>query len=90
MEQLKPSNFPEANIKLLKPVDMTDDECSSLFAFTDGRQCISCFKLNLRQKLSVLMHGTIWLSVLSGETQPPVWLDCSKTVFCEAKETKNE
>lgn len=26
-------------------------------------------------------NGKVWLSVLSGHTQPPVWLDCTKTVF---------
>lgn len=79
--QLIPSKFPEANRNLLKPDDMTDEECSSLWVYTDGRECVSCWKLNLRQRLTVLIHGTIWLGILSGKTQPPVWLDCDKTVF---------
>ena len=44
-------------------------------------QCISCWKLSWRQRIAALVHGRVWLSVLSGYTQPPVWMDCSKTVF---------
>lgn len=78
---LYPVKFPEANKNLLKPIDMTDEECSSLWVYTNGNECISCWKIPLRQRLSALIHGKIWLCVLSGQTQPPVWLECSKTVF---------
>lgn len=81
MSVLSPIKFPEANKNLLKPESMTDEECSSLWVYTDGTQCISCWKMSIKQRLSALMHGRIWLSVLSGYTQPPVWLDFSKTVF---------
>ena len=83
---MKPIKFKEANKNLLKPQDMTDEECSSLWVYTDGRECISCWKMNFRQRLSALIHGKVWLSVLSGYTQPPVWVDCAKTVFLEQKE----
>ena len=82
---MKAIKFKQANKNLLKPDSMTDEECSSLWVFTDGRQCVSCWKLNLKQRLSALFFGRIWLSVLSGYTQPPVWLDCTKTVFEERK-----
>lgn len=83
--QIEPIKFPEANKNLLKPDNMTDEECSSLWVYTDGRECVSCWKLNFRQRLSVLIHGKIWLGVLSGYTQPPVWLDCNNTVFVEGE-----
>lgn len=82
---MKPIKFAEANKNLLKPQNMTDEECSSLWVFTDGEQCISCWKMSFKQRLSALIHGKVWLSVLSGQTQPPVWVDCAKTVF-EQKE----
>lgn len=82
---MKAIKFKQANKNLLKPDSMTDEECSSLWVFTDGRQCVSCWKLNLKQRLSALFFGRVWLSVLSGYTQPPVWLDCTKTVFEEGK-----
>lgn len=78
---MKPIKFDEANKNLLKPQNMTDEECSNLWVFTDGRQCISCWKMSLKQRLSALIHGKVWLSVCSGQTQPPVWVDCCKTVF---------
>ena len=80
---LMPVKFPQANRNLTKPANMTDEECHSLWVYTDGSQCISCWKLTFWQKLAVLFHGTIWLSVLSGGSQPPVWLACDKTVFSE-------
>ena len=78
---LQAVRFPEANRNLLKPENMTDEECSSLWVYTDGCQCISCWKLSLLQRLAILLHGNLWLCVLSGGTQPPVWLSCEKTVF---------
>ena len=76
-----PVKFPEANRNLLKPDNMTDDECGSLWVHTDGVTCISCWKLSWRARLSALFHGRVWLAVLSGGTQPPVWIDATKTVF---------
>lgn len=78
-----PVQFKEANKNLLKPEGMTDAECSSLWVYTDGKQCISCWKLSWKQRIKALLFGKVWLSVLSGGTQPPVWLDCDKTVFEE-------
>lgn len=85
MSALNPVKFPEANKNLLKPDDMTDEECTSLWVYSNGKQCISCWKLTWKQRLLVLLYGRIWLSVLSGQTQPPVWLDCDKTVFLKDK-----
>lgn len=78
---MKPIKFDEANKNLLKPPNMTDEECSSLWVYTNGTQCISCWKMNWKKRLSALLFGKVWLSVLSGQTQPPVWVDCCKTVF---------
>lgn len=76
-----PVKFKEANLNLLRPNNMTAEECSSLWVYTDGKQCISCWKLSWKQRLKALLFGRVWLSVLSGTTQPPVWLDCDNTVF---------
>lgn len=84
---MTPINFREANKLLNKPTGMTDEECSLLPVFSDGEQCISCWKMTRKQRISALLHGKVWLSVLSGGTQPPVWLDCAKTVFREPDET---
>lgn len=84
-EPLHPIRFMEANKNLLKPDSMTDDECSSLFVYTDGHQCVSCWKMPLLARIQALLTGRVWLCVLGGSTQPPVWLACGKTVFNQNK-----
>ena len=78
-----PIKFKEANMILLKPESMTDEECRSLPVFIDGVECVSCWKLSWKERLSALVFGKIWLFVLNGKTQPPVRLACSDTVFTE-------
>lgn len=78
---MKAIKFKQANRNLTKPQNMTDEECSSLWVFSDNRECISCWKLSFRERLSALFFGRVWLSVLSGSTQPPVWLGCERTPF---------
>lgn len=73
--------FKEANKNLLKPESMTDEECGSLWVYSDGRQCISCWRLTWKERIKALLFGKVWLSVLCGYTQPPVWLACDGTVF---------
>lgn len=82
---MKPIKFEEANKELLKPESMTDEECSSLWIYNDGRECVSCWKLSFKERLAALLFGRVWLSVLSGHTQPPVWLACCRTVFMKVK-----
>lgn len=78
---MKPIKFKQANKNLLKPNNMTDEECSSLWVYCDGQQCISCWKLTFKERIKALFFGNIWISVLSGVTQPPIWLNANKTVF---------
>ncbi len=78
---MEPMKFDESNKDLLKPQGMTDEECGSLPVWTNGKECISCWKMNWRERLSALCFGKIWLSVLSGQTQPPVSLMAAKQIF---------
>ena len=78
---MKPVKFKEVNKNLLKPNSMTDEECSSLWVYSDGQQCVSCWKLGWKERLTALFFGKVWLGILSGNTQPPVWLACTDTVF---------
>ena len=80
---MKPIRFEQANKNLLRPANMTDEECSSLWVYTDGKQCVSCWRMTWKQRIKALLYGKIWLAVMSGQTQPPVWIDCEKTVFSE-------
>lgn len=78
---MQPKPFPESNRDLLKPDGMTDEECGPLPVFTDGETCVSCWRPTWRERLSILLFGRVWLGVLSGGTQPPVWLWGVKTPF---------
>lgn len=78
---LTAEKFPEASYSLGRPSNMTDDECGSLWVYNDGRTCISCWKLTWRDRLIALLTGKIWLGVLSGRSQPPVWVTVGNTVF---------
>lgn len=86
---MKPSNFKESTIELKKPLDMADEECGSLhICQTKDGQCVSLWKATLWERIKFLFHGNLWLGVISGRTQPPVWLDMIKSPFI--KETKWE
>lgn len=70
--------FAESNLTLTKPEGMSDEECKQLSVHNDGRESISCWKGTWRDRLRFLVHGKMWLIVLSGRTQPPVAMrtDC--------------
>jgi hypothetical protein len=83
---MKPLKFKEATVELTKPASMTDEECSSLHIHqSETGECISLWTTTFWERLKFLFHGKLWLGVLSGKTQPPVWLDMSKTVFIKDK-----
>ena len=69
---MEPVKFKEQTVELLRPSNMTDDECGPLPVFRNGNTCISKWKLNWKEKLHVLFKGYVWLGVYSGRTQPPV------------------
>ncbi len=71
---MKPIEFPEQTKVLQKPESMTDEECQPMAVWTDGQQCISCWKAGFMDRLRFLFTGKMWLSVFSGATQPPVWV----------------
>jgi hypothetical protein len=46
-----------------------------MHTWTDGEQSLSRWKLTWRERLQVLLHGHVWITVLSGWTQPPVAIE---------------
>lgn len=78
---MDPINFKQATINLQKPLGMTDAECGPLPIYGDGHICISCWRPSLRERLSILFFGRVWLWVHSGQTQPPVALEGKKEIF---------
>lgn len=81
---MSPIQFSESNFTLGKPVSMTDEECQPLPVFRDGTQCISCWKPTWHERLSILLHGRVWVFVIMGNTQPPIAISGEKTVFVQA------
>lgn len=71
---MKPIDFPQSTKVLQKPSTMSDNECSSLHVWNDGKQCVSCWKPTFKERMNILFDGKVWLGVLSGKTQPPVFV----------------
>ena len=83
---MKPLEFKEATLELKKPASMTDEDCGSLYVHQSERgECISLWTVSFWERIKFLFHGKLWLGVNSGKTQPPVWLDMTKTVFIKDK-----
>lgn len=88
---MHPVLFKEQTYILSKPENMMYEECASLPVFRDGKQCISAWKMSFKERLSALLFGKMWLYVLSGETQPPVTVLVTRTVFeTQRKESEGE
>jgi len=87
---MEPGQFKQSTKKLGPPKGMTKEECGDLPVWTDGTQVISLWKMSWRERFSALFFGRIWLSVYSGQTQPPVWLMATKEIFKEEKQALQE
>lgn len=77
---MKPIKFKEATKVLQRPATMTDAECASLHVWSDGKQCISCWKPSFAERVRILFGGKVYLGVMSGSTQPPVFV-CGEYPF---------
>jgi hypothetical protein len=68
-------DFPEANRTLTRPAGMAADECGSLPIHNDGRTCISCWQMSPEELVQAHLNGgRVYLGVMSGTSQPPVFL----------------
>lgn len=72
---MKPIRFKNYN----KEIGVTD----VLPIFTDDEQCVSCWKMTLKERIKALVFGKIWVSIKSGNTQPPIWVECSNNEILE-------
>lgn len=69
---MRPAKFAQANKTLIKPSDMTDEECESLPVYTDGKICLSHWRGSFFERVQFLLTGKVWIWIHSGWTQPPV------------------
>ena len=84
---MKPVNFMHSN-KILQPSGARYSEnvtrVEPLHIFTNGEQCVSCWNMTWRERLSALIFGRVWVATLSGQTQPPLFVEAAKTYLREA------
>lgn len=81
---MQPTSFEYAN-KVLQPSGTPHsanvESVVPLPVWTDGEQCVSCWRPSLRERLSILVFGRVWVAVLSGQTQPPICVTGSNRYF---------
>ena len=77
---MNPIEFEERNRLLLRPNGMSEEECGGLPIYTNNEFCVSCWKPTIRERLSVLLFGKVWLWVYSGARQPPVSIEDRRTI----------
>ena len=86
---MKPVGFKYVN-KVLSPNGQKYSPnvtgVDSLPIWTDGEQCVSCWRMSLRERLSALIFGRIWVAVLSGHTQPPICVNANRDYLQEEKD----
>ena len=80
---MKPSRFKESNKVLSKPSSMAKKECGSLPVFSDGKECISKWKMSWAERIHCLFRGYVWVRIRSGYTQPPIVITARGTEFNE-------
>jgi hypothetical protein len=75
---MNPSDFQYANKTLMAPKGQP--EVQPLRVWTNHHMCVSLWRPSLRERLSLLIFGRLWLNILTGQqTQPPVSLVAAKT-----------
>lgn len=77
---MRPKAFPESNLTLTAPPDAP--EVTDLHVWTDGSTVISKWQLTWRERLQILLYGSLWIRLMTGAmTQPPICLETDKTIF---------
>ena len=82
---MKPVHFKQSNRQLEPPPDFTPDQTvlsiEPLSVWTDERQCVSCWRMSWKERIYALLFGKVWCAVLSGDTQPPIYLESHPNYF---------
>jgi hypothetical protein len=71
---MKPIQFKGHTIILQKPPNMTKEECGELAILQINDECISCWRMSFWERIKNLFTGKVWIGILSGTTQPPIYL----------------
>jgi len=76
--EMYPVKFDAANRVLSPPEDWDVDKygmCSDLYIQTEDGICKSCWRLSFVEAVKLIFKRKIYLSIVSGVTQPPVKLE---------------
>lgn len=86
-----PIGFPESTHSLTpNSQGHGDHDVRNLPVWTDGEQCVSCWKMSARERLSALIFGKVWLASLSGRTQHPAALMATRRFFSKLTQGEPE
>lgn len=85
---MTPTKFEGQDTVLRKPGNMTDEECGPLPILRLQGTCISCWKMSWRERIKCFWQGYIWIGVLSGNTQPPIYVAIDKPFVITKQTTK--
>ena len=66
---MKPTEFKEQN----KTFKGTIPNSSDINTFQNAEQIISCWEMEMDEKLALILNGKVWLGVY-GQNHPHVWL----------------
>lgn len=77
---MKPIEFAQATKTLNAPTSLAG-RCGGLPVWSDSEQCVSCWKPSIKDRFKILFGGNIYLGVLSGKTQPPVFLTADEMFY---------
>ena len=83
---MRPVQFKHAIGELHPSGKQYSDNVTSvepLPVWTDGEQCVSCWQMSWRERLCALLFGRVWIAVLTGQTQPPIYAQASREYFEE-------
>lgn len=89
---MNPVDFDGTNAELIVPEGAEQvvndlayvEEILPLKVWTDDNSVVSCWKMTWRERLSALLFGRVWLSMLGGRT-PPVYIQASREFFEDAE-----
>jgi len=79
---MKPVRFEGHDVVLGAPKGWDvekEGECGGLPIMREGGACISCWKLDDKERAAIAAGAHVYLAVISGETQPAVWLSVGRS-----------
>ena len=83
---MEPIEFKHSNITLNPPPKNDSGiEIIAIRAWTDGSECVSCWRMSWRERFAALIFGKVWLSLLSGRTMPPAYVVACNEYLKESK-----